>query len=122
MNHQAASSTLAADGQQSVIAQDDRFARAERARDAVALGGLVDHAGEIVEQAVVLIEGARVLRDRVEQAAERRPGLAVDGVGVRRRHGIGPRSVNARVDGEGGSVDRMVAVDDFAVLVHQHQV
>jgi hypothetical protein len=32
----------------------------------------VDDAGEIVEQAVVFEEGAGILRDGVEQAAERR--------------------------------------------------
>ena len=40
-----------ADGQQPVIAQDDRLALAERLRDAVALRGLVDDAGVVVEHA-----------------------------------------------------------------------
>ena len=36
--------------------------------------------------------------------------------------GVGPRGVHARVDGEGGSIDRTIAFDDFAGVVDQDKV
>src|SRR5215472_4182337 len=41
---------------------------------------------------------------------------------VRCRDHIRPRVMNARMDGECGNVDRMVAFDDLAFLVYQDQV
>ena len=68
--------------------------RAERGGDAVALRRIVDHAGEIVEQRVVFVERAGVLRQRVEQLAERRPRLAVQRVRVGGGDDVGPGSVD----------------------------
>ena len=58
-----------ADGEQPVVAEDDRLGVAERGSDALALLEVEHDAGEVVEQGVVLEERARVLRDRVEEAA-----------------------------------------------------
>ena len=121
MNHQAASSTLA-DGEQAVVAQDDRLALAEGVGDALALLDVEDDAGVVVEERVVLVERARVLRDGVEQAPERRPGLAVDRVGVGGGDDVGPGGVHLGVDGEGGRVDRVVALDHLALVVHEDEV
>src|SRR5471030_2145990 len=109
-------------GQQSVIAQNHRLRVAQRLGDAVSLGGLVDYAGIVVEQAVIFVKRAGILRDRIEQPAERRPRFAVHGMGVSGGHGVGPRGVYAGMDGEGGGVDRAVALDRFAQVVDQNQI
>ena len=59
--------------QQAVITEDDGFLLAQSFGDALAFGSFVNHSGEIREQRMVFVEGAGVLGDRVEQAAERRP-------------------------------------------------
>jgi hypothetical protein len=41
---------------------------------------------------------------------------------MRGGHGVGTRGVHAGVDRKGGTVDRVIALDDLALLVHQHQV
>ena len=94
------------DGQQPVVAEDDGLVVAERVGDALALLDVEHHAGVVVEERVVLVEGADVLGDRVERAAERRPRLAVDRVRVGGGHHVGPGGVDLGVDGEGGPVDR----------------
>jgi hypothetical protein len=71
---------------------------------------------------MVAVEGAGVLRQGIEGAAQRRPRLAVDGVGVGGRHHVGAGGVDLRVDGEGGGVDRPVAHDDLAAVVDQNEV
>ena len=61
-----------ADGEQAVVAQDDGFALTEHRADAVAFRGVEHYAVVVLEDGVVFVEGARVLRDRVELLAERR--------------------------------------------------
>ena len=60
-----------AHGEQSVIAQDRRFPRAECARNALALTRVIHDAGEIVEHCVVLEKRASVLRDGIQQPPKR---------------------------------------------------
>ena len=43
-------------------------------------------------------------------------------MGVGGGHDVGPGGVDLGVDGEGGAVDRPVALDDLALVVEQHQV
>ncbi len=105
-----------------MIAQDDGLAPFERVRDALALGPVEHDAGEVVEQRVVIEERARVLGERVEQASERRPRLAVDRVRVGGSHHVGTRLVQRRVDREGGGVDPAVTLDDLALRVHEDEV
>ncbi len=111
-----------ADGEQAVVAQDDGLAVAELVRDPLALLEVEHDAGVLVEQRVVVVERARVLGDRIEQSAERGPRLAVYRMGVGGADHVGPRGVHLRVDGERGLVQRSVALDDRAVVAHQHQV
>jgi hypothetical protein len=61
-----------------VVAQDHRLVAPEGVGDALALLGIDDDPGVVVEQRVVVEERARVLGERIEQLAERRPRLAVD--------------------------------------------
>ena len=83
----------------------------------------VEHdAGEVVEQDVVVVEGAGVLGDRVEQLPERRERLAVHRVGVGGGDDVGPGGVDLGVDGEGRLVDGVVALDDGALVVDAHEV
>ena len=65
------------DGEEPVVAEDHRFVVAERFTDPLAFFEVEHHAGEVVEQRVVLEERARVLRDRIEETAQRGPCLAV---------------------------------------------
>src|SRR5262245_13440996 len=111
-----------ADGQQSVVAQDDGFVLAERGGDALAFDRVVNHSRVIVEDAMVFIERTGVLSDRIERARQGRPRFAVHRMRVGGRHTIGARRVNRRVDGEGGDVDRGAALDDLAFMVDQDQV
>ena len=109
-------------GEQAVVAEDERFAGAQRLCDAIPFRSFVDHPGVIVEERVVLVKCAGILRDGVEQAAERRPGFAVHGVRMGGGHGIGARGMDSRVDGKGGGIHVMAAFDDFAGVIHQDQV
>ena len=83
-----------------------RLVVAEGVGDALALLGVEHHAGVVVEQAVVLVEGAGVLGEGVEQAAQRRQRLAVERVGVGGGDHVGAGGVDLGVDGEGGLVER----------------
>ena len=71
---------------------------------------------------MILVERARVLRERVEQAAQARPRLAVQRVGVRRGDHVGAGLVHLAVNGEGSLVQRVATLHDVAVVVHQQQV
>jgi len=69
MNHQTASSTVRPTVSRPWFAQDDGLALSQFTRDPLAFGRLVNDAAEILEQAVVLVKGASVLGDRIEQAS-----------------------------------------------------
>src|SRR5262249_1157424 len=73
------------DREEAVVAQDHRLLLAEGVGETLALLEVEDDARVVVEQGVVLVEGADVLRDRVEQPAERGPRLPVDRGRVGRR-------------------------------------
>src|SRR3546814_10181164 len=73
-------------------------------------------------QRLVAVEGAGVLGERVERASQRRPGLAVDGVGVGGGHRVGTGGVDLRVDDERGPVDRPRSLDHLAPWVHEDEV
>ncbi len=116
-----------AGGQDAVVLQDHALVRAalglgQRLRDAIALAGVDHHAGEVVEQRVVLVEHAGVLGQRRQRAAQRRPGLAVGRVRVGGGHQVGMGLVDRRVDREGGLVERALADHGFAAGVHEQQV
>src|SRR5581483_4236998 len=111
-----------ADGEQTVVRQDAGLVATERMRDALALFGVEHHARVVVEDRVVAVEHARVLRQRVERPPERGPRLAVHGVRVRGRHHIGPGGVDRAVDHERSGVDRPVALDHLTLVVDEDEV
>src|SRR5439155_14801866 len=80
------------------------------------------HARVVVEQGVIAVEGAHVLGQGIEQPPERRPALAVGGVGVGGGNYIGPGRVHLGVDDEGGGVDGPVAAHHVALVVDEQQV
>src|SRR5579871_277080 len=82
-----------ADGEQAVIPQDDGFRPAERFGDAVAFGGFVDDAGVVIEQRVILVESAGILRDRIELASQGGPRLPIHGVRMGGGYDVGTRGV-----------------------------
>lgn len=59
--------------EQAMILQDGRLVRTKSCRDAFTLGRLVHDAGEVREESVVLVKGAGILSDGIEQPPERRP-------------------------------------------------
>jgi len=79
---------------------------------------------EALVQHVVVVERARVLRERVDLAAERAPRPPVDGVAVRGAHDVGPGGVHGGVDHVRGRVEQAVlpAVDHFSAVVDEDEV
>ena len=106
-----------------MVLQDGRLAAAQSGRDALALVELRHHSAVAVEDDVVFVEGAGVLGQRAQRAAQRRERLAVHRVAVGRGHHVGAGRVDLGVDGERGPVQEgTLAVDDVAVRVHPDQV
>ena len=123
MNHHAASSTdVCPTVSRPWLRQDGGLVVAERVGDALALLEVEHDAGVVVEHGVVAVERARVLRQRIERAPQRRPALAVDRVGVRRGDDVGAGGVHLAVDHERRRVHRPVALDDLAVVVDEDEV
>src|SRR4029077_14201126 len=109
-----------ADGEQAVIAEDGVFVRADAAGDAAAFENFFDDAGEILENDVIFVKRASILRERIEQAADGGPRFTVERVSVGGRNDIGARGVDARVDGEGCEIDFRAAFDDIASVIHEN--
>ena len=105
-----------------MVAEDGGLVLAEGVGDALGLLQVEHDTRVVVEDGVVVVERAHVLGDRVEQAAQRRPGAPVGGVGVGGGDHVGPGRVHLGVDGEGGPVDLAGALDNVAVLVDQQEV
>ena len=122
MNHHTASSTVAADRDQAVVLQNRGLVLADRLGDPLAFVELDRDAAEIVVERVIVVEGADVLGDRRERAPERRKGPAVGRVGMGGGDRVGPRRVDARMNDEGRRVDRIIALDDIALVVAADQV
>src|SRR6266436_2563622 len=110
------------DSEQSVVPQNRCFVFSESLSDARALRRLVDHAGKVREQSVVLVKRAGVLRDGIEQPPERRPRFPVHRMRVRRSNHLGTRRVHLRVDGKRRSIDGILSLDHVAAVIHQNQV
>ena len=60
-------------GQEAVVPQDGGLVITQGVGDPLALLDVDHHSGVVVEDAVILEEGADVLGDRVERQPERRP-------------------------------------------------
>ena len=78
-----------------MVAEDHCLVTSERRADPLALGRVEHDAGVVVEDRMVLVEGARILRERIEQHAERRECLAVQRVRVGRSDDVRARMMNA---------------------------
>ena len=122
MKNQAAPINRASDSQDAMILQDYRLARPQGFCDPIAFGGFIDYARVIRKQAVILIERASVLGERIEQTPERGPGSSVKGVGMGRSDHIRPRHVKSRVNCKGRLIDWAVPFDHIAFLVHEDQI
>lgn len=66
--------------EKAVILQDGRLVRTERFRDLLSLVEIDRDPAVIVVKSVIVVEGANVLRDRIELAAERGKGAAISRV------------------------------------------
>lgn len=113
-----------ADGEKAVVLEQDRLVVRQRGRDVLALFLGEHDAVEGLVDDVVVVEGAAVLADDVEFAAEGAEGAAVDAVAVARSVDAWARVVDGGVDHEGGGVEesRGPTVDDVAVVVHLDQI
>ena len=81
-----------------------------------------DRAALLGDDGVVVVEDARVLRDRVERDAERAERLAVHEWLCAAATTSGRACVDRRVDHERGTIDRLRAVHDVARVVDQDEV
>ena len=90
--------------------------------DAVALGGFLDNAGEILKDDVIFVKRASILGDRIEQASEGGPRFAVEGVSVGGGDHVRARGVYARVNGESGEIDFRAAFDDSASVIYKNKI
>lgn len=113
-----------AHGQQAVVLQKTGLLAAQRGGDVLALLSGEHGALELTVHREVSVEGARVLRQHVDRAAERAEGPAVEAVRVGGAVDVGPGDVDGVVDHVRGLVEESVcaAVDDVSVLVHEDQV
>jgi len=108
-----------------MILHQHRLLPAEAAGDILALLGGEHDAVELAVDDVVVVEGAGVLGDGVEGAAEGAEGAAVDAVRVRGAEDVGARAVHGVVDHVGGGVEEAVvgsAGDDLAQVVDLDEV
>ncbi|MNN14598.1 hypothetical protein D3C81_1276720 [compost metagenome] len=105
-----------------MVLEDGGLVVAQRVGNALAFVEFHHHAAEVVVQRVVVVEGADILGQRIELAAQRGPRAAMGAVRVRRRHGVRPGLVHARVDGKRRRVDRVVALHHVAVVIAADQV
>lgn len=108
--------------QQAMIAQDDSLAVAEGVGNARAFLLAEDDATKVVVDAVAAPEAHGVLRDHVKRLAEDGPGLAIDAVRVAGGVHVRARGVDGRVDGEGGPVDRLLALHHLPRVVDEDEV
>ena len=121
-NHQAASSTLRPTVSRPWLARIAALPSPRASAMRLPSSRFEHGARVVVEDGVVAVEGAGVLRQRIERAAQRRPRLAVRRVAVGGRHDVGAGGVDLRVDHERRRVQRPVALDDLALVVHEEQV
>ena len=91
--------------------------------DALALLGVEHDAGVVVEERVVVVERAGVLRERVEQRgrATTTPCRTSSGEWAAAMTS-GRAACTCEWIANGGLVDRAVALDDLAVVVDEDQV
>jgi hypothetical protein len=110
------------DRQDAVVLEDHRLPMTKRARDLLALARIEHDPAIFLEQRVVVVKGRRVLRQRIKQSAERRPGLAVQRVRMRRRDHVGPGLVQLRMDRERRTIEARGHVlgrfDDHAFVTY----
>src|SRR5580698_8023661 len=110
------------DREQAVVLQDRSLLLADRFGYALALVEFDRHPAEIVIKRVVVIEGANVLGDRRERAPERRKSASVGRMRMGGCVGVWPRGMDARMNDERGRVDRIVALDNIALVIAADQV
>lgn len=111
-----------AHGEVRVVAADHGLALAQALGDEVAFGQLAGNAAIGLHDGMVAVERAGLLRDGRQRPTQRGKGRTVARMRVRCRHHIGPRAVDARVDGERRRIHRVLALHDAPVVVDEHQV
>jgi hypothetical protein len=105
-----------------MILQNHGLPIPQRFRDPLPLLPIQYDSSKVIIDSMAAPESQRVLRHHVQLPTKDGEGLAVDGVGVAGGVDVGAGLVDLRVDGEGGGVDGLVALDDLAVFVDEDQV
>jgi len=112
-----------AHGEQAVVLVDGGLALQEVVGEGMAGRLLQHHLAAIgLDQAVVVVEGAAVLRDRIEPLAQAGEGLAVGRMGMGRGDHLGTTGVDGGMQHEGGPIDRPIADHHLTGVIHEQQV
>jgi len=105
-----------------VILQDEGFVLPQRLRNALSLRRFVHDSGEVGKQCMVFEERARILRDRIEQLADRRPSFAMQRMRVCGCAYVWPCRMYLRVNRGRDDVDGKMTLDDCASMIYQNQI
>ena len=110
--------------QQTMVLQQRRLLATKTSRNVLPLLLRQHNAIETLIQHVIVVERARILRQRVQLAAQAAERAAVDAVAVRGAQNVWSSFVDGRVDHVGGGVEQAVraAVDHVAGVVDEDQV
>jgi hypothetical protein len=112
------------DVQETVVLQQDGLVPSQGRSDIDALLGLEHDPVKAGVDRTVLVEGAAVLGDDVEVAAERAECTAMDAVTVGHAVDLWPRRMNGMVNHVGGTVQQatVAALDDVALVVDPDEI
>ena len=109
-------------GKKTMGLENDSLAIPQGSADPISLRRVKNHAPEVVEKRMILVEGAGVLTDGVQQSTEGRPRLAEHRVRMRGRMNIRARGMDARVDREGCLIEETLPFDNFARVIDTNQI
>ena len=123
MNHHTASSTLSPTVSRPWLRKIAALASPSAVAIRMPSSSREHDARVVVEQRVIVVERARVLgdADRASRPSEDHALPCIEWQWAADDH-VGTGQVDVRVDRERGPVHDLVALDDLAVVVHEHQV
>jgi hypothetical protein len=111
-----------ADRQDAVILQNRCFSITQCIRYPLTFFGCKHHAAEIFIHTMGLVKANAVLCNHVQFPAKRTKCLAMHAMRMTRRIYIWPSLVDSAVNRKRRSIDRFIALDYLALLIHQYQV
>src|SRR6266702_7505583 len=106
----------------SVVLQNGRLVGAQGFSDFYAFLGIQDDAREWIEDDVILVKCAGILRQWIQQPPEHRPGLPIGRMRVGGRYDIGVGLMNRRMDHKSRVIDGLVTNQNVTCVVHQLKI